>query len=109
MVERYEFDTHFESGIGVGIRGYAEPGDMTVFKISGDMSRFFIDSVRLEECQAAAALCRTQMLVRSKTGEWQKYFKTRPIGNHHVIIPGDHAEALRELMEGRLGIKSWRE
>ena len=26
MVERYELDTHFESGIGTGIRGYMKPG-----------------------------------------------------------------------------------
>lgn len=26
MVQRYEFDTHFESGIGVGIRGYMQGG-----------------------------------------------------------------------------------
>ena len=40
MVERYEFDTHFESGIGVGIRGYMKEGPVTIFKVSGNLSPF---------------------------------------------------------------------
>ena len=42
MVERYELDTHFESGIGIGVRGYMAPGAVTIFKVSGDLSRSFI-------------------------------------------------------------------
>ncbi|MEE3446891.1 MAG: hypothetical protein VZQ78_11895, partial [Prevotella sp.] len=30
MVERYELDTHFESGIGTGIRGFMKPGPVTI-------------------------------------------------------------------------------
>ena len=39
MVENYELDTHFESGIGIGIRGYMKEGPVTIFKLSGDLSR----------------------------------------------------------------------
>lgn len=42
MVERYELDTHFESGIGVGIRGYMKEGPVTIFKVSGDLQHSFI-------------------------------------------------------------------
>lgn len=31
MVTRYELDTHFESGIGIGIRGYMAEGPVTIF------------------------------------------------------------------------------
>ena len=104
IVNSYEFDTHFESGIGVGIRGYATPGSVAVFKVAGDLSRYFIDSMKLEECQANEGLCRTQMLLCSQTGAWQEYFKKNPIGNHHVIVLGNHAEALRLLMNRVLSL-----
>ena len=42
MVSRYAFDTHFESGIGVGVRGHIPEGPVTVFKVSGDLSRRFV-------------------------------------------------------------------
>jgi L-fucose isomerase-like protein len=42
LVERYEYDTHFESGIGVGIHGEFPEGPVTVFKLSGRMDRFFV-------------------------------------------------------------------
>ena len=37
MIERYELLTHFESGIGVGIRGYMKEGPITIFKVSGKL------------------------------------------------------------------------
>lgn len=52
LVERYEFDTHFESGIGVGIRGYMKEGPVTIFKVSGDLSRHFVEEGELVRSQA---------------------------------------------------------
>ena len=47
MVQRYELDTHFESGIGVGIRGYVPEGPVTICKLSGDLNRYFITEGQL--------------------------------------------------------------
>ena len=52
MVDYYELDTHFESGIGVGIRGYMKEGPVTIFKVSGDLSRCFIEEGELVQNQA---------------------------------------------------------
>ncbi|MBP5507993.1 MAG: hypothetical protein J6Y23_09160, partial [Prevotella sp.] len=64
MVTRHEYDTHFESGIGVGIRGFMDEGPVTVFKLSGDLSEFFVAEGELLRCQASPNLCRTQLVVR---------------------------------------------
>lgn len=48
----YTFDTHFESGIGVGIRGYMKEGPVTIFKVSGDLSRHFVEEGELVRSQA---------------------------------------------------------
>jgi L-fucose isomerase-like protein len=95
MVERYELDTHFESGIGTGIRGFMKPGPVTIFKVSGDLSRRFIAEGELIENQSKPDLCRTQQLIRLSDKSQTSYFLTNPIGNHHIILPGH----LKELLE----------
>lgn len=97
MVERYELDTHFESGIGVGIRGYMKEGPVTIFKVSGDLSRCFIAEGELVRSQAKPDLCRTQQVIQLTDKHQTKYFLTRPIGNHHIILPGHHKELLENL------------
>ena len=98
MVERYELDTHYESGIGVGIRGYMKEGPVTIFKVSGDLSRCFIEEGELIRNQAEADLCRTQQIIRLDDPAKASYFLTAPIGNHHIILPGHHREVLEQLL-----------
>ena len=98
MVERYEYDTHFESGIGVAIRGFMKEGPVTIFKASADLSRHFIAEGYLVENQSKPDLCRTQQVIRLADKHQTAYFLTNPIGNHHVILPGHQ----KELLEGVL-------
>ena len=98
MVHRYELDTHFESGIGVGIRGYVPEGPVTLCKLSGDLSRFFVAEGELIRNQAKPDLCRTQLAIRLANSSDTEYFLTNPIGNHHVITMGHHAGALKALL-----------
>ena len=99
MVERYEFDTHFESGIGVGIRGYMKEGDVTIFKVAAGLDRWFIAEGTLVRNQAKPDLCRTQQIIRLEDKTQTMYFLNNPIGNHHVILPGHHKDLLEELMK----------
>ena len=98
MVERYELDTHFESGIGVGIRGYMKEGPITIFKVSGDLSRSFIAEGELVRSQAKPDLCRTQQVILLADKHQADYFLTHPIGNHHIILPGSHKDLLENLL-----------
>ena len=98
MVERYELDTHFESGIGVGIRGYMKEGPVTLFKVSGDLSRHFIAEGELIRNQSEPDLCRTQQVIRLSDARQTHYFLTDPIGNHHIVLPGHHRELLENFL-----------
>ena len=89
MVTRYAFDTHFESGIGMGIRGHLQEGPVTVFKVAGDFSRHFAAEGTLLRNQSQPDLCRTQVVLQLSNTD---YFLTDPIGNHHIILPG-HVKA----------------
>ena len=99
MVERYEFDTHYESGIGVGIRGYMKEGDVTVFKVSAGLNRWFIAEGTLVRNQAKPDLCRTQQVIQLSDKTQAVYFMKNPIGNHHVILPGHHKALLEQIVK----------
>ena len=92
MVERYDFDTHFESGIGIAIRGYMKEGPVTIFKVSGDLSRHFIEEGYLVRNQSEPDLCRTQQVIRFNNPSRMSYFLTE-----HIILPGHHRELLLEF------------
>ena len=97
MVEDWQFDTHFESGIGVGIHGIYPEGPVTVFKVSGDLKRHFVAEGELLGNQYEQNLCRTQVVLQLRP-EDARYFLTDPIGNHHIIIPGHCKALLEELL-----------
>ncbi|MBR6032739.1 MAG: hypothetical protein IKP36_12410 [Bacteroidaceae bacterium] len=99
MVERYELDTHFESGIGVGVRGYMKEGAVTLFKVSGDLGRSFVAEGTLVRNTAEPDLCRTQQVIQLSDPCQASYFLTDPIGNHHIVIPGHIGSLLKELLK----------
>ena len=103
MVERYELDTHFESGIGVGIRGFMAAGPVTIFKVSGDLQRSFITEGELVCNESKPDLCRTQLVIRLTNPADAAYFLTHPIGNHHIILPGHHKILLDETVGEQIG------
>ena len=94
MVQKYGFNTHFESGIGIAICGDLPVGGVTVFKVSGDLSRSFCSEAELLRNQSEKDLCRTQIVIRldgtaaSPTDICSEYFLKTPIGNHHIVFPG---------------------
>ena len=98
MVERFEYDTHFESGIGVGIRGFMKEGPVTVFKVSGDKSRHFIAEGYLTQNLSEPNLCRTQQMIQLTDKSQISYFLSNPIGNHHIILPGHYKALLEEMV-----------
>jgi len=99
MVERYELDTHFESGIGIGIRGFMKPGPVTIFKVSGDLARHFVCEGQLEQNLSKPELCRTQQFIRLTNPSAATYFLTNPIGNHHIILPGHCSSLFEEFLK----------
>lgn len=97
MVKDWQYDTHFESGIGVGIHGELPEGPVTVFKVDGKMERHFAAEGELLYNQYEDNLCRTQVVLQLKP-EDARYFLTHSIGNHHIILPGHCKALLEELL-----------
>ncbi len=100
MTETHTLDTHFESGIGVAVRGEMHLGTVTIFKLSKDLRHYYVDTAELVENLHESNLCRTQ--IRLRFDHDLSYFLTRPYGNHHVILYGDHCSLIRAFMENIL-------
>ena len=101
MCEDYVFDTHFESGIGVGIHGEIKEGDVTVFRINSNLSEFFVEEGTLEKDLYERHLCRTQIVVTMP--ELDKILK-HPLGNHEIVIKGHRAKEIADFFSAR-GLK----
>ncbi len=96
MADSYALDTHFESGIGVGIKGLIREGPATIFKLSSSLKEHFVSSGKILENLNERNLCRTQ--IRLKLDADVSCFLKTPLGNHHLICKGSYAGAVAEFL-----------
>ena len=73
-------------------------GEVTVFKLSGDLKRSFIAEGVLLYSQAKPDLCRTQQVIQLNDKAQALYFLNEPIGNHHIILPERWGSVLKEML-----------
>jgi L-fucose isomerase-like protein len=97
MVSEYELDTHFESGIGVAVRGKLKEEVITIFKLSRNLKDYYVSTGRIIRNLSEDNLCRSQIEIEVDNNI--EYFLTRPYGNHHVIVYGDHRAKIKEYMD----------
>lgn len=97
MVKEYSLDTHFESGIGVAVKGYLKEEVVTIFKLSKNLKDYYVTTGKITRNLEETNLCRTQIEV--KIDENIEYFLNRPYGNHHVVIYGDYKEEIINYMK----------
>lgn len=96
MVTNYTLDTHFESGIGVAIRGKLKEEKVTIFKFSRDLKNYYVTTGTIIKNLNENNLCRSQIEV--KIDDNIEYFLNRPYGNHHVVIYGDHKQKIIDFL-----------
>lgn len=101
MVEHVELHTHFESGIGVGLRGRFAPGPVTLLRLGGPaLEQHWVAEGTIESGGDADDLCRTQVLVRLErpTGAAAALLDA-PLGNHLVMFHGHHRDRIERWLD----------
>lgn len=89
--------THFESGIGVAVQGDLPLTDYTILKWGGKkLDKFFVTEAKAIKNEYSNHFCRTQITFDINL---KPYLLQHSIGNHHVIIRGQHADAIRRFMQ----------
>ncbi|MDW3216213.1 MAG: hypothetical protein R8G01_19630 [Ilumatobacteraceae bacterium] len=95
MVDDLELHTHFESGLGVGLRGTFAPGPVTLLRLGGtSLERHWFAEAEVVEAGASPDLCRTQVTVRVADDHPVGRLLDDPLGNHLVMVQGHHGERL---------------
>lgn len=95
LVDRYDLETHFESGLGVALGGDFAPGPVTLVRIGGRrLEQLWLAEGELVAAPREAALCRTQATVRSAPAALEELLRA-PLGNHVVLTAGHRGDQLR--------------
>jgi L-fucose isomerase-like protein len=97
LTSKYQYRTHFESGLGISIAGAVKKGErVTVARFNKTLSRLRAgEGVVVRGDAWSEKLCRTQAEIKMDGDA--EVIKNRPLGNHYVATYGEHVDTLKEL------------
>jgi L-fucose isomerase-like protein len=105
LVESVELHTHFESGLGIGLRGRFAPGWVTLLRLGGPaLDRCWVCEAEIERSGDSADLCRTQVTVRLD-GVRAGTLLEQPLGNHLVMFHGRHRSRIERWWQLAFGTR----
>ena len=98
QTEQFIIRNHFETESGIGIQGILPTGDVTIVKCGGEcLDEYYLGTGTLIENTNYINMCRTQ--VRRKMNAPAEYFLRNPLGNHHILLHGNHEQILDEFLQ----------
>ncbi len=98
MPESYSFDTHFESGIGVAIKGELKEGPVTILRVSRDLRTYWCAEGTITRNLSERTLCRTQIEIQFDANDSVGDLLKWPCGNHHIVFYGRHKNKINALL-----------
>lgn len=102
MSENFKLTTHFESKIGVAIKGKLKTSKISILKFNSDFTKIVFLKGQIIKNLNSNKLCRTQILIKIDDQYDLNYFLTNPLGNHHIIVYGDiEAQLLTYLKQNK--------
>lgn len=93
LLRDYTVTTHFETGKGTAIQGVFESDEMTIFRTNNTLTHAFLATASVKNRPMYDTACRTQIEV-ALSPKAVHAFREQPLGNHHLILPGDHRATL---------------
>jgi L-fucose isomerase-like protein len=88
LVSGFSVKTHFETGHGTAIDGDFKGDLITIFRFDNKLSKAFIATASICGRPKLPTACRTQIEVKLTKNE-VILLRNSPLGNHHLIFPGD--------------------
>ena len=96
FVTSYSLSTHFESGLGFGIRGKVKEGPITAIKLSSDYSDIMCLEGNVKSNPEIPTMCRSQIEV--DLGDGLRQILDRPHGNHMVFLFGYKGQEITDFL-----------
>lgn len=94
LLETFEVDTHYETGLGTAVAGKFAPQMVTVFRFDNSLKKAFVSEGQVISTHKSDHACRTQIEVGLPEKD-AKILKHHPLGNHHLLVPGHHRALLK--------------
>ena len=94
LITDLSVNTHFETGKGTAIEGNFKDDIITIFRFNHSLSKAFISKANVIARPKLPSACRTQIEVKL-SGNEAKLLREKPLGNHHLILPGDYVQLLQ--------------
>lgn len=94
LVTGYSVKTHFETDKGTAMEGDFKGDLVTIFRFDQKLGKAFIACTNITGRPKLETACRTQIEVKLSENE-VKLLRESPLGNHHLIFPGDCTKLLR--------------
>ena len=98
MAESFGYDTHFESGIGVALKGELKTQPVTILRLAKDLRTFWCAEGEIMENLSESTLCRTQIEVRLDDDYSVGDLLINPCGNHHIVFYGRHRDEIIKFL-----------
>ncbi len=92
----YSFLSHYESGLGIGVRGVFAKEKVTIFKLANNLIDYHLSSGEIVENLQEACLCRSQIRVHFDNPVAP--YLENPYGNHLLVAYGDEVEKISQLL-----------
>ncbi len=94
LLKELTVTTHFETGKGTAIQGIFAADEVTLFRFDAALRVAFITSGMTLSRPCEEHACRTQLEI-GLSAQATTLLRSSPLGNHHLICPGNHVEKLR--------------
>ena len=89
MCKDVKFMTHFESGLGIGIRGELDTKEISILKLAPNLRDCLFLEGNIEKNETLTNYCRTQIRVKFQDDDSLYRFIRDDYGNHVVIAYGN--------------------
>jgi L-fucose isomerase-like protein len=96
ILSEHHINTHFETGKGTAIHGRFNLEDVTAFRLNSSLDKVFSAHGKAVDGMYEKHACRTQLHVEFEP-EVITELKKYPLGNHHLLVPGDLSKELSIL------------
>lgn len=94
LLNDFKVLTHFETGKSAAVQGDINMEEVTVFRLNRNLNKAFAASGRIVSKPVNELFCRTQTEIELAEEDISK-LQTNPLGNHHLIIPGNCLSLLK--------------
>ena len=98
FVSNISLPTHYETGQSLAVDGMIDASVVTLFRLDDRLERAFIAEGRVSNHPRMTDACRTQVEIELPANLLE-LLRSRPLGNHLLMIPGRHSESLNLILK----------